>query len=104
MGAKRHSKISFRVFSGTGPLSVYWTDGPYGDAEDTVSGRGVSWISPSGDTLGVEFDDVSESEDQQELKLRNGYIISISVKNGKVKVQKRRCSCSHNLPLLQMES
>jgi hypothetical protein len=81
-------EISFRVFGGSGPLSIYWTDGPYGDAIDSTSGKGVAWISPSGDTLGVEFDDVNEAKDHQVLKLTNGEIVTVDVIRGKVKVDK----------------
>ena len=83
-------EISFRVFDASGPLSIYWTDGPYGDAIDSASGRGVAWISPSGDTLGVEFDDVSKAKDHQELTLPNGETVVIDVVKGKVKVHRTR--------------
>jgi|GEM_PF-1855704 len=73
-----------------GPLSIYWTDGPYGDAIESTSGRGVAWISPSGDTLGVEFDDVSEAKDHQELMLPNGERIAIDILKGKVKVHRSK--------------
>jgi len=82
--------ISFRAIDGSGPLSIYWTDGPYGDAIEAVSGNGVAWLSPRGDILGVEFDDVSECDDVQELKLSNGESVKVVVKKGKVKVQKSR--------------
>ncbi len=81
-------EVSFRVFGGSGPLSIYWTDGPYGDAIDSTSGKGVAWISPSGDTLGVEFDDVNEVNDHQVLKLANGETVTVAVSKGKVKVHK----------------
>ena len=83
-------EVSFRVFGGSGPLSIYWTDGPYGDAIDSTSGKGVAWISPSGDTLGVEFDDVNEVNDHQVLKLANGETVTVDVSKGKVKVHKSR--------------
>jgi hypothetical protein len=83
-------EISFRVFDGSGPLSIYWTDGPYGDAIDSTSGRGVAWISPSGDTLGVEFDDVSEARDHQELMLPNGERVAVDVLKGKVKIHRSK--------------
>jgi hypothetical protein len=81
-------EISFRVFGGSGPLSLYWTDGPYGDAIDSTSGKGVAWISPSGDTLGVEFDDVNEAMDHQVLKLLNGETVTVDIIKGKIKVHK----------------
>ena len=51
--------ISFRPFDGSGPLSVYWYPGPYGDAVEAVRGSGVGWFSPTSEVLGVEFDDVT---------------------------------------------
>ena len=83
-------EISFRVFDGSGPLSIYWTDGPYGDAVESTSGKWVAWISPSGDTLGVEFDDVNAAKDHQELTLTNGEMVAVDVTKGKVKVHRSR--------------
>lgn len=42
-------EISFRPYSGSGPLSIYWSSGPYGDAIEAVNGEGVSWHSPNPD-------------------------------------------------------
>lgn len=44
-------RISFRHFSGSGPLSVYWHDSPYGDAVEATDGRGVAWLAPNGQLL-----------------------------------------------------
>lgn len=79
-------EISFRSFEGSGPLSVYWYPGPYGIAVEATKGSGVGWFSPAGEILGVEFDDVDEKGDEQSLFFRNGYSVSVRVKNGKVKV------------------
>lgn len=83
--AKR-PKISFRRFSGSGPLSVYWNDGPFGDAVEAVKGRGVAWLAPNGDLLGVEFDDVARASDEQALELPNGDTVTVRVTRGNVTV------------------
>lgn len=61
--------ISFRHFDGSGPVSIYWHDGPYGDAVEANKGVGVGWFSASHDLLGVEFDDVEYKKDHQTLFL-----------------------------------
>ncbi len=85
----RKSRISFRHFSGSGPLSIYWHDGPYGDAVEAVKGRGVAWLAPNGELLGVEFDDVARAADAQTLELPNGDVVTVRVKKGKVTVRQR---------------
>ena len=40
-------RIVFRHFAGSGPLSIYWHDGPYGDAIEAIKGRGVAWLAPN---------------------------------------------------------
>src|SRR5438094_3018374 len=87
--AMRKSRISFRHFSGSGPLSIYWHDGPYGDAVEAVKGRGVAWLAPNGELLGVEFDDVARAADAQTLELPNGDVVTVRVKKGKVTVRQR---------------
>lgn len=77
-------EISFRPYGGSGPLSIYWSEGPYGDAIEAIKGNGVSWHSASGELLGVEFDDVSEKEDTQTLKLFNNIKINLKIINGKI--------------------
>ncbi len=79
-------RVSFRHFSGSGPLSVYWHEGPYGDAVEAAKGRGVAWLAPNAELLGVEFDDVTWAGDAQALHLPNGDVVSIRVKRGKVDV------------------
>src|SRR5207253_7530150 len=83
------ARISFRHFSGSGPLSIYWHDGPYGDAVEAVKGRGVAWLAPNGELLGVEFDDVARAADAQTLELPNGDVVTVRVKKGKVTVRQR---------------
>ncbi len=79
--------MSFRHFAGSGPLSVYWFEGPYGDAVEATKGRGVAWLAPNGQLLGVEFDDVAWSADEQALVLPNGDSVSINVRRGRVTVR-----------------
>ncbi|MBI1814092.1 MAG: hypothetical protein HYR72_03875 [Deltaproteobacteria bacterium] len=82
--------ISFRHFEGSGPLSVYWYPGPYGDAVDARSGAGVGWFAPNGELLGVEFDDVTVEHDHQTLPFANGESVEIEVSRGKVSVRRKR--------------
>lgn len=86
----KRSRISFRHFSGSGPLSVYWHDGPYGDAVEARKGRGVAWLAPNGELLGVEFDDVAYASDDQMLDLPNGDTVRVRVTRGKATVRVRR--------------
>ena len=77
-------RIVFRHFSGSGPLSIYWHEGPYGDAIEATKGRGVVWLAPNGELLGVEFDDVAWGGDEQSLELPNGDVVGVRVARGKV--------------------
>ena len=82
--------ISFRHFSGSGPLSAYWHGGPYGDATEAIAGAGVAWLAPNGELLGVEFDDVRWAADDQTLELPNGEEVSVRVRHGRVSVRVKR--------------
>jgi len=86
----KNPRVVFRHFSGSGPLSIYWHDGPYGDAVEAVKGRGVAWLTPNGELLGVELDDVRWLRDEQSLELRNGDVIAVRVVRGKVTVRVKR--------------
>ena len=77
-------RIVFRHFSGSGPLSIYWHEGPYGDAIEATKGRGVVWLAPNGELLGVEFDDVAWGGDEQRIELPNGDVGGVRVARGKV--------------------
>ena len=79
--------ISFRHFAGSGPLSIYWYEGPYGDAVEAKGGAGVGWFAPNGQLLGVEFDDVSCDKDHQTLIFANHETVEVRVARGKVSVQ-----------------
>lgn len=83
----RKPQTSFRHFGGSGPLSVYWHETALGDAVEAVKGRGVAWLAPNGELLGVEFDDVAYASDQQLLHLPNRDVVSVRVSRGKVRVQ-----------------
>ena len=48
-------EISFRHIDGSGPLSIYWHEGPYGTAHESNKGNGVGWFSADQNILGVEF-------------------------------------------------
>lgn len=80
-------KIFFRPIGESGPLSVYWYEGPYGDAVEAINGTGVAWYSPTGELLGVEFDDVKKDEDTQKLNLQNGKQVELIVLKGKANVK-----------------
>jgi hypothetical protein len=79
--------ISFRHFGGSGPLSVYWYPGPYGDALEARDGSGVGWFTPNGELLGVEFDNVTFERDHQTLTFPGGERIEVRVAHGRVSVQ-----------------
>ena len=81
--------VSFRHFGSSGPLSVYWYPGPYGDAVEAKDGAGVGWFAPNGELLGVEFDDVALERDHQVLAFSSGDKVEIRVTHGKVSVQAR---------------
>src|SRR5438876_12095886 len=87
--AMKNPRVVFRHLAGSGPLSIYWHDGPYGDAVEAVKGRGVAWLAPNGELLGVEFDDVARAADAQTLELPNGDVVTVRVKKGKVTVRQR---------------
>ena len=79
--------MSFRHFGGSGRLSAYWHDGALGDAVEAVKGRGVAWLTPNGELLGVEFDDVAYASDHQTLNLPNGDVVTVRVSRGKPTVR-----------------
>lgn len=84
---KKKPKIIFNPIDGSAPLSVYWSEGPYGDAKEAKSGNGVYWMSSDGFLLGVQFDDVVMKKDSQKLILPKGKEICLSVTNGKISVE-----------------
>jgi hypothetical protein len=85
--AMKKPTISFRQFGGSGPLSVYWHAGPYGDAVEAARGSGVGGFTATGEALGVEFDDVARERDEQCLEFPNGIVARLHVRRGKARVQ-----------------
>ena len=83
---KKKTTVSFRHFDGAGPLSIYWYDGPFGDAIEADYGNGVGWFSPTGELLGAEFDNVAYEEDQQTLKFTNRCIVTVQTKHGRTAI------------------
>jgi len=80
-------EIHFRPIGQSGPLSLYWHSGPYGDAVECIKGKGVAWVSSTGDLLGVEFDDVDKVSDHQFLLAPQGTKVEVWIENEKVKAK-----------------
>jgi len=97
----KNPKISFRVIGDSGPLSIYWYPGPYGDAIESIDENGVYWLSQTGVLLGVEFDDVDEKSDHQILELPDGTKIEVDVKKGKVSVKTHSRDISNKTKVTQ---
>ena len=76
-------KIFFNPIEGSSILSLTWFPGPLGDAVEANNGIGVGYFSPTGEILGVMFDDVSEKQDHQVLEF-DRYRIEVTMKNGRV--------------------
>jgi hypothetical protein len=85
---KKQLDMNFRIIGDSGPLAVYWYDPPHGPAHDSLGGRGVAWLSPNGELLGTEFDDVLAESDHQHLIAPNGIRIEVTTDKGKVAVKK----------------
>lgn len=81
----RESKsVFYKPMGGSAPLSIYYFDsGNLGDATEANNELGVGWFSPNGEILAVQFDDVDEKQDHQELKF-DRYKVEVTVKNGKI--------------------
>ncbi len=80
-------RVVFNPIEGSAPLSLYWSEGPYGDAKEAREGNGVYWVSSDGVLLGVQFDDVLMKKDKQKLTLTKGREVHIAVANGKVSIE-----------------
>ncbi len=83
---KGKPEISHRSFGGSGPLSIYWTQPPYGSAKDCAQRKGVCWKGEDGSLLAVEFDDVADDGDCQTLTIHQGIKVEVSTKRGKIAV------------------
>lgn len=84
---KKKPKVIFNPIEGSAPLSIYWSEGPYGDAKEAKDGNGVYWVSSDGLLLGVQFDDVHMENDSQVLTLPKSREIHVKVVKGKVNVE-----------------
>ena len=84
----KDAKISFRVFGDSGPLTLSWSNEAKGPAEEAKKGSGVGFFSKDGTLLCVEFDDVDEETDHQQLDF-DASQVEIWVKNGKVRHEVR---------------
>lgn len=82
----KKAKIYYNPIEGSAPLSIYWSNGPKGDAVEANNEDGVGFFSSKGDLLGVIFDDVSEQKDSQKL-IFDYYVVEVNVVNGKVSCQ-----------------
>jgi len=79
----KKGKVFFHPIEGSAPLSISWYSGPKGDAVEAKNGTGVGYFSPTGELLGVMFDDVSEKSDHQVLEF-DRYRVEVTTKNGRV--------------------
>ena len=84
---KKKPKIVYSPIEGSAPLSIYWTEVPYGDAKESKEGNGVYWTSSDGALLGVQFDDVLEKKDSQKLTLTKNRVVHINVAKGNISVE-----------------
>jgi hypothetical protein len=84
---KRKPKVFYHPIEGSAPLSIYWHQGPYGDAIESKEGNGVYFASPTGELLGLQFDDVNEKKDQQSMTTKLGARVRVTVKSGKITVK-----------------
>jgi hypothetical protein len=88
-------KISFRVIGKSGPLSITRYPGPLGDAVEANNSIGVGFFAPNGEIMSVEFDDINEKEDHQNLKF-DRHQVEVTVKNGKVSFQLKESGTKKN--------
>lgn len=84
---KKKPEVSFRALDGSGPLTIYWYSGPYGDAVEAKKGDGVVWLTPNGELLAAEFDDVAVDGDDQTLVAPTNVKIRVTTKKGKASVE-----------------
>jgi hypothetical protein len=87
MSQMKPKKIFYSPHDGSGPLGIYWYDGPYGEAHEAPEQCGSLFLAPNKEILGVIFDDVDENDDHQFLTAPLGEKIEVRTKNGKVDVK-----------------
>ena len=80
---KKKPELFYRSIDGSAPLSIYWYEGPKGDAVEANNEDGVGFFGPSRELLGVIFDDVEEGNDHQVLEF-DRYRVEVFVRKGKV--------------------
>lgn len=81
---KNKPEASFYPKDGSGLITLYWTEGPYGLGTEPEEGFGVGFFDSERRILGVQFFDVEEKSDNQTLLFENGFSVSVKIKNGKV--------------------
>jgi hypothetical protein len=84
MSAKSKPEITFEKLGGFGPLAIYWFEGPYGDAVESLDGAGIGFFNHNRELLAVQFDNVDAVSDQQTLTFKDGWSVAVHVKGGKV--------------------
>lgn len=80
---KKKPIVFFSPIDGSAPLSIYWYEGPKGDAVEANNVDGVGFFGPFGELLGVIFDDVDEAKDQKHLVFDH-YRVDVLVNKGKI--------------------
>ena len=80
---RKKPELYYNPIDGSAPLAIYWYDGPKGDAVEANNVDGVGFFGPTGELLGVIFDDVKEKKDRQKLEF-DRYRVEIEINNGNV--------------------
>lgn len=80
---KTKAKVFFHPIDGSGTLSISWSPGPKGPAIESINEVGVGFFSPKGELLGVIFDDVADTRDEQTLEF-DRYKVELKVVSGRV--------------------
>lgn len=83
---KKYPEYYFENDGGEGPLYIYFEDGDYGNAIDDGTGAGAGFFDDQGRMIAVLFDRVSDKNDHQTVKFKNGQFVEIRVSKGKVSI------------------
>lgn len=81
--------VFFENTGGEGPLSIYWQEGPYGDAVEADDGLGVVFIDDHHQVIAAQFDRVFSDHDHQILTYKNTKIEITTLKGKVVKISKK---------------
>ena len=81
---KKYPEIFFESRGGEGPLFIYYSEKPYGNAIDDESETGAGFFGKDGELKAVMFDHVSKASDHQKLIFKSGCVVEIKVKKGQV--------------------